>query len=142
MSTLCRTARVLAIVMLICFFGGCRQDELCYLHPHKMPVRVNVDWKRFFPFERPTGMTVMLFSDDENGTVYTELTNTTTHAYLYIPAGTYHALVFNQSITEFGPSLSAIWMCIRRLLSLLRWVVVGTRVVNLIRWRWMLSGWL
>ena len=102
MTTLCQTARVLTIVMLICFFGGCRQDELCYLHPHKMPVRVNVDWKRFFPFERPTGMTVMLFSDDENGTVYTELTNTTTHAYLHIPAGTYHTLVFNQSITEFG----------------------------------------
>lgn len=102
MSMLRRSARALAIVMLLCFFGGCRQDELCYLHPHKMPVRVNVDWKRFFPFERPTGMTVMLFSDDENGTVYTELTNTTTHAYVHIPAGTYHTLVFNQSITEFG----------------------------------------
>lgn len=102
MSTLRRIARVLAIVILISIFGGCRQDELCYLHPHKMPVRVNVDWKRFFPFERPTGMTVMLFSDDENGTVYTELTNTTTHAYIHIPAGTYHTLVFNQSITEFG----------------------------------------
>lgn len=102
MSTLRRIARVLAIVILISIFGGCRQDELCYLHPHKMPVRVNVDWKRFFPFERPTGMTVMLFSDDENGTVYTELTNTTTHAYVHIPAGTYHTLVFNQSITEFG----------------------------------------
>lgn len=102
MSTLRRIALVLTTVMLICFFGGCRQDELCYLHPHKMPVRVNVDWKRFFPFERPTGMTVMLFSDDENGTVYTELTNTTTHAYVHIPAGTYHTLVFNQSITEFG----------------------------------------
>ena len=102
MSTLRRISPLLVIVMLICFFGGCRQDELCYLHPHQMPVRVNVDWRRFFPFERPTGMTVMLFSDDENGAVYTELTNTTTHAYINIPAGTYHALVFNQSITEFG----------------------------------------
>jgi len=80
---------------------SCKHDELCYLHPHTAQVRVDVDWSYFTKYEAPTGMTVTLFPDD-GSTPHRTVTHTIDHAVMSLPVGTYHALVFNQSESEFG----------------------------------------
>ncbi len=113
-------ARMLLFAAVLMLSASCRHQELCYHHPHTANVRIDVDWSRFEPYEKPTGMTLMLYPEnrlldegtrDEMGAqgttatsdgVVTHLTNTTSHAVLSLPANRYHVLVFNQSTTEFG----------------------------------------
>lgn len=94
----CRWLTGLCLCALLC---SCEHDELCYRHPHTVPVRIDVDWEPFSRYETPTGMTVTLFPGD-GSTPFKTVTNTIDHAVLDLPAGIYHTLVFNQSESEFG----------------------------------------
>ncbi len=93
---------LLYILMAFALFSSCEHKELCYKHPHTIKVRVDVDWSKFNRYEKPTGMTVMLYPQYSGEGVISHLTNTTTHAIVNLPANRYHALVFNQSTSEFG----------------------------------------
>ena len=86
--------------ILLMLLVSCNHHELCYHHPHTAQVRVNVDWSEFEE-ENPTGMTVMVYPAD-GGKPYTSVTHTLSHASFSLPEGTYHSLVFNQSVSEFG----------------------------------------
>ena len=86
--------------ILLMLLVSCNHHELCYHHPHTAQVRVNVDWSEFEE-ENPTGMTVMVYPADDTKP-YTVLTHTLDHATFDLPEGTYHALAFNQSVSEFG----------------------------------------
>lgn len=88
----------IAALIILC---GCQHKDLCYLHPHTIPIRVHVDWEQFRHKEEPTGMTVMAFPQN-GGKPVTVLSNTLTYADLYLSAGYYNSIVFNQSVTEFG----------------------------------------
>lgn len=112
-----------SLMAALCLLAACTHKELCYLHPHTADVRIDVDWSRFEPYEKPTGMTLQLYPADaslgedargemdlsgttvSSGGVVTHLTNTTSHAILSLPVNSYHVMVFNQSTTEFGSFL-------------------------------------
>lgn len=87
--------------LLLLLLTSCNHKELCYNHPHTAPVRVDVDWNRFEPYERPTGMTLTLYPE-AGQQVFTRQSNTTTHAVMNLPADRYQVLVYNQSPSEFG----------------------------------------
>lgn len=92
------------IYLFICalMIVSCEHKDLCYHHPHQARVRINTDWSKFKE-ETPTGMTVMVYSQDaDQEVVATQHTNTTTHALMYLPDGLYSTIVYNQSHTEFG----------------------------------------
>lgn len=80
--------------------SSCEHKELCYDHPHSVPARINVDWS-LFTEEQPTGMTVSLYREGSDKP-HTALTNNIAYADFNIAPATYHALVYNQSTTEFG----------------------------------------
>lgn len=80
--------------------ASCDHKELCYDHRHAVAARVNVDWS-LFTEEQPTGMTVTLYPTDGEQP-YSTLTNNTLYADLSVPPGTYDAMVYNQSPSEFG----------------------------------------
>lgn len=93
------------IITSCILFTACRHKDLCYNHPHDASVRIDTDWSNFTE-EEPTGMTVMVYSQDGDQTlVATQHTNTTTHATFALPEGYYSAIVYNQSHTEFGSLL-------------------------------------
>ena len=87
--------------ILLLLLTSCNHKELCYNHPHTAPVRVNVDWSRFEPYEKPTGMTLTLYPE-AGQQVFTRQTNATSHAVMNLPADRYLVLVYNQSPSEFG----------------------------------------
>ncbi len=93
---------VLYILMAFALFASCEHKDLCYKHPHTAKVRVDVDWSKFNSYEKPTGMTVMLYPQYSGERAISHLTNTTTHAIVNLPADRYDILVFNQSTSEFG----------------------------------------
>ncbi len=93
--------KLLIFIAALIALCGCQHKDLCYLHPHTIPIRVNVDWEQFRQKEEPTGMTVMAFPQN-GGEPVTVLSNTLTHTDLYLSAGFYNSIVFNQSVTEFG----------------------------------------
>jgi len=115
-----RCALLLTLAAALGLSASCTHKELCYRHPHTANVRIDVDWSEFESYETPTGMTLKLYP--ENSTfdeetrkemkssettassegVITHLTNTISHAVLSLPVNSYHVLVFNQSVTEFG----------------------------------------
>lgn len=81
---------------------ACEHKDFCYHHPHDARVRIEVDWSRF-KVEQPTGMTVMVYDQEDGGErLATQLTNTITHAEFLLPEGLYRSIVFNQSLSEFG----------------------------------------
>lgn len=90
---------LVGVLLLVCV-TSCNHDELCYNHPHKAKVRVNVDWSQFEE-ETPTGMTVMVYPA-KGGEPYTSLTHNLNCANFNLPEGNYHTLAFNQSVSEFG----------------------------------------
>ena len=87
--------------ILLLVLTSCNHKEFCYNHPHTAPVRVNVDWSRFEPYESPTGMTLSFFPE-MGEKVFTQQTHTVTHSVVELPADRYHVLVYNQSPSEFG----------------------------------------
>ena len=91
----------LLLLLIVLIATSCENKELCYNHPHHTPVRVDVDWSMFEPYEKPTGMTVSFFSKTSSNT-FTRHTNTTTHAIVELPVDSFLVLAFNQSPTEFG----------------------------------------
>lgn len=93
---------LLYILMAIALFASCEHKDLCYKHPHTAKVRVDVDWSKFNSYEKPTGMTVLLYPQYSGERAISHLTNTTTHAIVNLPADRYDILVFNQSTSEFG----------------------------------------
>lgn len=38
---------LLLLTPMAMLFSACRHKDLCYTHPHKARVRVNVDWSQF-----------------------------------------------------------------------------------------------
>ena len=93
--------RLLLILTVLLIATSCEHKELCYNHPHYTPVRVDVDWSKFEPYEKPTGMTVAFFSE-RNDQSFTRHTNTTSHIIAELPVDHYHVMVYNQSPSEFG----------------------------------------
>ena len=91
----------IAITVLAVAFTSCRHKDLCLLHPHTAPIRINVDWSKFIDKEEPSGMTVIVYPQDGSAPVFTR-SNDLSHVLVYLPAGMYNSIVFNQSENEFG----------------------------------------
>lgn len=95
---------ILNYSLLICAAGallcGCEHKDLCYYHPHRAEMRVNVDWSGFDK-TKPTGMTVKVYPASGERP-YTQLSHNLAYAGFNIPAGFYSTLVFNQSETEYS----------------------------------------
>ncbi len=99
--------RSLYIIMCVCAVAistSCEHKELCEHHAHAARVRLDVDWSEFHN-EEPTGMTVMLYSENPDVKPVKHLTNTTTHAVLDLTPGSWRTFVFNQSEEEYGSVL-------------------------------------
>lgn len=88
-------------VLVLVAATSCRHKDLCILHPHTAPLKINVDWEEFIEKEVPTGMTVIVYPQDGSAPVITR-SHELSHVLVYLPAGMYNSLVFNQSETEFG----------------------------------------
>ncbi len=82
---------------------SCEHKDMCLMHPHTAPMRVNVDWSDFIEKETPSGMTVIMYpqSGELLEPVFTR-SNTISHAIVNLPEGRYNSVVFNQSESEFG----------------------------------------
>ena len=76
--------------------------DLCFYHPHTAPVQVGVDWSMFSHIEKPSGMTVYVWSEDPDKENYTFLTHNLNAITLDLEAGNYNAFVFNQSAPEYA----------------------------------------
>lgn len=100
MSRLLRTLLAAGAVCMGTLLASCDHKELCYDHNHPVRARIEVDWSQFTE-EVPTGMTVSLFSQDDES-VHTQLSNNTSYVDVNVSPGLYRAFVFNQSTTEFG----------------------------------------
>lgn len=81
--------------------SSCEHKDLCYDHVTKVKARIDVDWS-LFTQETPTGMSVMLYSLDDDDRSTTTLSNDISHAEVNVYPGAYFAMVFNQSVNEFG----------------------------------------
>ena len=92
-------AALLATVLLAA--TSCTHKDLCLMHPHAAPMRINVDWSEFTEKETPSGMTVIVYPQDGGAPIFTR-SNTISHVLVNLPVGTYNSIVFNQSETEFG----------------------------------------
>lgn len=79
---------------------SCTHKELCIGHNHSARVRVETDWSEFTK-EAPTGMSVHIYGTD-GAEVKSALSNNTSFVDFELTPGTYSALVFNQSPSEFG----------------------------------------
>ena len=94
--------RILNICLCIAVFiaSSCTHKELCYHHPHTASVQINADWTGFDK-ERPTGMTVLLYSM-VGDKVIEKQTNNTSYAVVDLLVGYYNSVVYNQSPDEYG----------------------------------------
>ena len=92
---------LLLLTPMAMLFSACRHKDLCYTHPHKARVRVNVDWSQF-RVEKPTGMSVLFYSTEGGGNQQTVLSNNTAFVETDLAVGKYRAMVYNQSPSEFG----------------------------------------
>lgn len=99
----------LAVVFSVILFAvSCDKDidfgfkDLCFYHPHTAPVKVNVDWSFFRHLERPTGMSVYVWSQNNPNKNTTFLTHSLSSIKLNLEAGKYDAFVYNQSELEFS----------------------------------------
>ena len=92
--------RMYFLFLVLFLLSACHHEELCFHHPHKARVKVNVDWSRFKK-EEPTGMTVMVFPQD-GGATLSSVGHGLDYATFDLLEGDYHTLTFNQSTSEFG----------------------------------------
>lgn len=101
-------ASLTAVFSVILFAVSCDKDidfgfkDLCFYHPHTAPVKVNVDWSFFRHLERPTGMSVYVWSQNNPNKNTTFLTHSLSSIKLNLEAGKYDAFVYNQSELEFS----------------------------------------
>lgn len=101
-------ASLAAVFSVILFAVSCNKDidfgfkDLCFYHPHTAPIKVNVDWSFFRHLERPTGMTVYVWSRTNPKKNRTFLTHNLNSVNLDLEAGFYDAFVYNQSEEEYS----------------------------------------
>ncbi len=98
-----------AYLYIICMvaaalLSSCRHKELCLMHPHTADVTIVADWSEFDK-QTPTGMTVMVYPQEEGGKAVRHQTHDISHADMGLPVGIYNSIVFNQSQPEFGSVL-------------------------------------
>lgn len=94
-----RIVRYISVLLLTVLLFGCEHKELCYEHPHLVPVRVEAGWDRFC--EYPMGMTVIFFPQDGTEAICVESHNPDKVS-VSIPVNTYDVLVFNETMSELG----------------------------------------
>ena len=94
--------RILDICLFIAVFvsSSCSHKELCYHHPHVASVQINADWTGFEK-DRPSGMTVMVYSRSGDKVIEKQ-TNNTSFAIVDLLVGYYNSVVYNQSPEEYG----------------------------------------
>ena len=96
-----KATAMLAAAILTLAATSCNHKDLCLMHPHSAPMRINVDWSNFVHKETPSGMTVIVYPQDGGAPISTK-SNTISHVLVHLPVGHYNSIVFNQSETEFG----------------------------------------
>lgn len=99
----------LAVVFTVILFAvSCDKDidfgfkDLCFYHPHTAPVKVKIDWSHFRHLEKPTGMSVYLWSRYNENKNKTFLTHDLNSLNLNLEKGLYDAFVYNQSEDEYA----------------------------------------
>lgn len=99
----------LAVVFTVILFAvSCDKDidfgfkDLCFYHPHTAPVKVKIDWSHFRHLEKPTGMSVYLWSRYNEKKNKTFLTHDLNSLNLNLEKGLYDAFVYNQSEDEYA----------------------------------------
>lgn len=105
-------------IFLPFLMASCEREPALYL-PYESdntgPVRIAVDWTNFLRKETPSGMTLMLFRQNDSLTtkaakaspygftlISSETTNNIAYSDFTLPPADYAAYVFNQSESEFG----------------------------------------
>lgn len=102
------SASLAVIFSVILFAVSCNKDidfgfkELCFYHPHTAPVKVRIDWSYFRHLEKPTGMTVYVWSRLNEKKNNTFLTHDLNYLNLNLEQGLYDAFVYNQSEEEYS----------------------------------------
>jgi hypothetical protein len=76
--------------------------DLCFYHPHTAPVKLNVDWSKFWHIEQPMGMSVYVWPDDPTQEFKKILSHDLNGVTLNLLEGSYKSFIFNQSETEFS----------------------------------------
>ena len=101
-------ASLAAVFSVILFAVSCDKDidfgfkDLCFYHPHTAPVKVKIDWSHFRHLEKPTGMSVYLWSRYNEKKNKTFLTHDLNSLNLNLEKGLYDAFVYNQSEDEYA----------------------------------------
>lgn len=95
-----RSGILLMLIAIVVAMTSCEHKDLCYHHPHTARVRIDVDWAKYSK-DTPSGMSVLVY-DHEGAQRLNLLSNTITHVYADLEAGTYHSIAFNQSPSEYG----------------------------------------
>ena len=89
---------LLLLVAVALSFVACERRPLWDVDEIGARVKIKVDWSQFV--ERPSGMTLMMFNDDDELTQF--ITNDVDSVYVTLPEGHWRVYVFNQSTFEFG----------------------------------------
>lgn len=95
-------------LLCLCSLISCEREPALFLCDHNDTghVRLAVDWSRFTRYENPSGMTVRLFRQGDDGKyklLRATSTNDITHVdYGNLSPGVYSAFVINQSEDEFA----------------------------------------
>ena len=102
------SASLIVVLSVFLFAVSCNKDidfgfkDLCFYHPHTAPVNIRIDWSFFRHLERPTGMTVYVWSQQNEKKNKTFLTHDLNYLNLNLEAGKYDAFVYNQSADEYS----------------------------------------
>lgn len=89
----------ISILLSVVFLNGCEHKDLCFEHPHLVPVRVDAVWNQFC--EYPMGMTVVFFPQDGTEAITVQSHNPD-RASVNLPVNRYDVLVFNETMNELG----------------------------------------
>jgi len=89
----------IGVLLSVVFMVGCEHKELCFEHPHLVPVRVDAVWDQFC--EYPMGMTAVFFPHDGSESILVQ-SHTPERASVNLPVNRYDVLVFNETMAELG----------------------------------------
>ncbi len=98
----------LRLLLALLIFVACKRQDLVYEYESTTRVTVRIDWSDVFkPDERPTGASVWFYKKDGKRPIQ-KLSSNIDSVQIYLPAGDYDVVVFNQSPSDFRDEIDFI----------------------------------
>ena len=92
---------ILKLFVVMLTFVACKRQDLVYDYESTTRVTVHVDWGDIFtPNERPTGVSVWFYPSEGKKPIK-KLSSNIDSVQVYLPAGRYDVVVFNQAPSDF-----------------------------------------